>query len=461
MNRSRILRGTAAACMLLLLVSVPGAAAVRADPGLPEGTSTLDTLHYFPPDTLLVGGAVIGNAVDRWDAFVAFVKRFESEEDAADFDASLAKFREEMGFGLREDLLPLFRGEVAFGAGIESLDALVGLGMNPNPAGAEEVLPGVIVSIGVSNPQKFDSLLDKVLAHAGMEKSLVAETGGSRIWRIPVGDESGRVNVYYLHDRGRVLAGFSPAALTDAVSRFDGGVWIGGTSDFIRVRSHLPREVISLGYVNLPAIASLVRGAATVQAATASNEEARRVFDVFTSPDMVPFGIAWATSRTDGGIQRTTYGPDTLVSYLPFGGSGFGLPILAAIAVPNFFNAVVRGKQKRTMADERSIGTAVESFAVDENRYPAQQELGPVAGIAPLLEPTYIKKLPSQDAWKSSYLYWSDGETYVVVSLGGDGKAEMDLDGYRALDNPSSSKDPDQDIVYANGSFVRYPASAD
>ena len=39
--------------------------------------------------------------------------------------------------------------------------------------------------------------------------------------------------------------------------------------------------------------------------------------------------------------------------------------IIAAIAIPNLLNAIDRGKQKRTMADLRSIGTAVESYAIE------------------------------------------------------------------------------------------------
>ncbi|PYT07794.1 MAG: hypothetical protein DMF49_07090 [Acidobacteria bacterium] len=38
--------------------------------------------------------------------------------------------------------------------------------------------------------------------------------------------------------------------------------------------------------------------------------------------------------------------------------------IIAAIAIPNLLNAIDRGKQKRTMADIRSVGTAVEEYAV-------------------------------------------------------------------------------------------------
>lgn len=41
--------------------------------------------------------------------------------------------------------------------------------------------------------------------------------------------------------------------------------------------------------------------------------------------------------------------------------------ILAAIAVPNFMNAQIRAKIARSQADMRSIGTAIESFRLDQN----------------------------------------------------------------------------------------------
>ena len=41
--------------------------------------------------------------------------------------------------------------------------------------------------------------------------------------------------------------------------------------------------------------------------------------------------------------------------------------IIAAIAIPNLLNAIDRGKQKRTMADLRSVGTAIESYSIDNN----------------------------------------------------------------------------------------------
>src|SRR5689334_5457792 len=47
------------------------------------------------------------------------------------------------------------------------------------------------------------------------------------------------------------------------------------------------------------------------------------------------------------------------------------IAILAAIAVPNFLEAQVRSKVSRVKADQRSLATAVESYYVDNNSYPA------------------------------------------------------------------------------------------
>lgn len=46
------------------------------------------------------------------------------------------------------------------------------------------------------------------------------------------------------------------------------------------------------------------------------------------------------------------------------------IAILAAIAVPNFLEAQVRAKVSRTRTDLRTVATALESYAVDNNKYP-------------------------------------------------------------------------------------------
>ena len=79
--------------------------------------------------------------------------------------------------------------------------------------------------------------------------------------------------------------------------------------------------------------------------------------------------------------------------------------ILAAIAIPNLLAAVQRGRQKKSMADIRSIATAIESYAVDYNVYPtgacdaglytADTATALTTASFTVLQPSYIAKVPS------------------------------------------------------------------
>lgn len=52
------------------------------------------------------------------------------------------------------------------------------------------------------------------------------------------------------------------------------------------------------------------------------------------------------------------------------------IAILAAIAVPNMLEAQIRAKVSRTKSDMRTIATAMESYAVDNNKYPPNFDSG-------------------------------------------------------------------------------------
>ena len=49
------------------------------------------------------------------------------------------------------------------------------------------------------------------------------------------------------------------------------------------------------------------------------------------------------------------------------------IAILAAIAVPNFLEAMVRSKISRVKSDMRTIGLTIEAYIVDNNSYPVMK----------------------------------------------------------------------------------------
>src|SRR5438552_11570721 len=82
--------------------------------------------------------------------------------------------------------------------------------------------------------------------------------------------------------------------------------------------------------------------------------------------------------------------------------------ILAAIAIPNLLTAMQRSKQKRTMADMRTIATAWEARATDVNRYNRSEEnmpelQSPVHILSSLLLATNKKTFPRKDGWGTDW----------------------------------------------------------
>jgi type II secretion system protein G len=134
--------------------------------------------------------------------------------------------------------------------------------------------------------------------------------------------------------------------------------------------------------------------------------------------------------------------------------------ILAAIAVSNYLSAMTRARQKRTMADMRTIANAWEARAGELQSYRAAGYTFPSAGIesgtlSSMLVPTYTKHLPALDAWGVAYQFaaveGSGRSDYAIRSAGRDGVFES------GPYTEGTSDDPDMDIVLASGQFVVHP----
>lgn len=133
--------------------------------------------------------------------------------------------------------------------------------------------------------------------------------------------------------------------------------------------------------------------------------------------------------------------------------------IVAAIAIPNLLTAMQRSKQKRTIADVRSVAAAVEAYATDHKQYPNAID---VSGLSSELAPTYIRMIPANDGWGHPLHYdaWSSQgsgtDSYAIGSGAKDGVfLHQSLRDYLA--HPHATANFNDDIVFSNGSFVQYP----
>jgi general secretion pathway protein G len=131
--------------------------------------------------------------------------------------------------------------------------------------------------------------------------------------------------------------------------------------------------------------------------------------------------------------------------------------IIAAIAIPNLLNAINRSRQKRTMADIRTIGTAAEAYAVDWSFYPNTNNADqPITTTwSTLISPVYVKKTPDTDGWREVFQVKSESRFYTVGSSARDKVFEAALDSSAYVRPPTS--DMDCDIIYSQGTFISYP----
>jgi type II secretion system protein G len=146
--------------------------------------------------------------------------------------------------------------------------------------------------------------------------------------------------------------------------------------------------------------------------------------------------------------------------------------LLAAMLIPNMLDAMQKAKQKRVMSEERIIGTAMMIWLTDQTGAAAAgtsidqvdiTDYGDAltaAQLAQELVPQYIETIPELDGWKRPYEYYLKLEDFheaqqvmAVRSPGRDGVYLGDVYEPGAFDPTDYS----QDIIWADGLFVRWP----
>ena len=143
--------------------------------------------------------------------------------------------------------------------------------------------------------------------------------------------------------------------------------------------------------------------------------------------------------------------------------------IIAALLIPNFLDALQKAKQKRTVADLRNIGTAQMSWLTDQeaagaagtSTYTFPASSVDAAHWRTLLTTRYIQLIPDVDGWKNTIQFdhhaaaTGDQSKFANTSLGADGAGD-----HNSGNIEPSAFDPtdyDQDIVWSDGFFVRWP----
>ncbi len=122
--------------------------------------------------------------------------------------------------------------------------------------------------------------------------------------------------------------------------------------------------------------------------------------------------------------------------------------LLAAIAIPNLLTAIHKARQKRSMGDIRTVGSALAMYQRDNAFYPVVAD-GEASTLRPLLS-IYVGSFSDRDGWMTQFGYNSDGSEYTLVSYGRNRNADPPY-------NNGTTGDFDCDIVFSEGVFVQWP----
>ena len=146
--------------------------------------------------------------------------------------------------------------------------------------------------------------------------------------------------------------------------------------------------------------------------------------------------------------------------------------LIFAILLPYYLDSLERAKQRKTMANINSIGRSMMSWLTDQAGAAAagagtgadELEIEDFESITKedleaIMVPVYMATVPRNDGWGSAFDYYlkviefNDSNTIAIRSPGGDGV----FSGTTYTMSPFVSTDYNQDIVWADGIFFRWP----
>jgi hypothetical protein len=133
-------------------------------------------------------------------------------------------------------------------------------------------------------------------------------------------------------------------------------------------------------------------------------------------------------------------------------------------------------KVRRAIAEVRTISTALQAHAVDFNSYPkADTSDVPIGGrrFAAInrlssLPAEYRRSLATFDPWGFPYLYWTEGEHWVLICTGSDGRindpGSIDQRIQASLSSawnapPQQTHCLEDEIIVLDAHFLTWPAN--
>ena len=152
--------------------------------------------------------------------------------------------------------------------------------------------------------------------------------------------------------------------------------------------------------------------------------------------------------------------------------------VIVSILIPNLLDAIHKSKQKRTLMDMRDFGTAWFNWLTDEmsaaasgaTTYDFNTKMDTPLTVEDLLDTlfdpdgvSYVGIVPPRDGWGFDFDYrWAgdllQAQIIGIRSYGRDGIEGPSPNPYPY--GPFNVTDYDEDLVWVDGGFVRFPQGA-
>ncbi len=402
------------------------------------GTGGAELTDHLPADPLAAGVYKL----DPVEMIGSWIERTQMSGDpiaTAQFFEKMDK-RVEMSF--RDDVLAQLGPEFGFAVNLPPYAEMTG---KASDGFADRVLDGLVVVVGYSDRAKALRAIEALIGLA--EGKIAVEDDAFTITmrmglRGPESTLRGRIG------KGRLVLSGSADSADAALKGFKRGRGLAGGEDFSIVLAQVDAGAESLTYVNLPKVREWLQEGEGAPYAD---------LQAYMGDEWMGMGLIHASTRTGGGIRTSRFGPEAITGFLsPLSGGNMMMPLMQSASGVLLAHAMDPNleRRKRTMADLRSIGTAIEEFSIDNNFYPSTSGWTGTEALRDQVSPMYLRTIPLTDAWDEPFKVWSNEMDYCIVSYGGDG--DMEKDWIAEKDAAANSKEG-ADIAFCNGSFMQWP----
>ena len=229
--------------------------------------------------------------------------------------------------------------------------------------------PGIVAAFRTNSPEVFNTL--KAMGEKKPGKVTLEKISGGEMLKAVVDDNPFSWKPAFAQVDDHFFFASSSADLELALETAKGpGLF--ASAQVKKLTEGMPADASAMGFVSPRVLAVVTDVLTQIESHMRERNDAVMFSGVMRMLDEVLPGkdglATWAVWDAEG-LLIVNQGDKVNRQFSQSGGA-MVVPLMAAIAVPNFLEAQVRSKVSRVKADQRSFATALESYYVDNNKYP-------------------------------------------------------------------------------------------